>query len=534
MFPPIEIIKCADDIVNRAMYSTAIYVGEGLLQQESFLLPSVHEIFHAFAAEVAHMANLDFGESENLVTARWLLSNLVVCLQHHLAYACRVRKHGTLLYRSNGDFLASLSLALYKGVRRQDKHDSTYTCTCTCKCTCTRTESSVVQSAVQSAIQDDINTRVHQQIQKFLAADLNVAYPFDKVDIDRLVSEIDPQLWAFITSITRSISERKGYNVKTNQPETLAYHVKKVRCLFCLCTLMFCADDRCSVPFHTLISDTIESCGGSTQLIRILNRLGVCSSADTLARSIQSRVQEREKKGPEQDCARNAPTLISTDNIDFQHSYARVFCGKQTSNWHGTTVQAVQPRLSAISHYGPGSPTQVDRLGAHQHVPTSTHGMCTAVSHTNESSNVNKHSACAILDRSLTLAGRKRSAKTRSPYPSPQKDSRSPLPEIRRRARTGKEGVTTPLVPSPVRMPTAPSSHVEGNTCTLDLQRFRLSVAEVCAVTQLREEMDTYILQKHANGDSSETNQTILNIQDYMTVISPVTSEKSNVVYLRC
>ena len=127
-----------------------------------------------------------------MITARWLLSNLVVCLQHHLAYACRVRKDGTLLYRSNGDILASLSLALYKGVRRQDKHDSTYTytCTCTCKCACTRTESSVVQSAIQ----DDINTRVHQQIQKFLAADLNVAYPFDKVDIDRLVSEIDPQL----------------------------------------------------------------------------------------------------------------------------------------------------------------------------------------------------------------------------------------------------------------------------------------------------------------------------------------------------
>ena len=123
------------------------------------------------------------------------------------------------------------------------------TCTCTSKCTCTRTESSVVQSAIQ----DDINTRVHQQIQKFLAADLNVAYPFDKLDIDRLVSKIDPQLWAFITPITRSISERKGYNVKTNQPETLAYHVKKVRCLFCLCSLMFCADDRCSVPFSSLV-----------------------------------------------------------------------------------------------------------------------------------------------------------------------------------------------------------------------------------------------------------------------------------------
>ena len=31
-------------------------------------------------------------------TARWLLSNLVVHLQHHISYTCSVRKHGTLLY----------------------------------------------------------------------------------------------------------------------------------------------------------------------------------------------------------------------------------------------------------------------------------------------------------------------------------------------------------------------------------------------------------------------------------------------------
>ena len=38
--------------------------------------------------------------------------------------------------------------------------------------------------------------------------------------------------------------------------------------------------------------------------------------------------------------------IVSVDNIDFMHSYARVFQGNQTSSWHGTTVQAAQPKPS--------------------------------------------------------------------------------------------------------------------------------------------------------------------------------------------
>ena len=79
-------------------------------------------------------------------------------------------------------------------------------------------------------------------------------------------------------------------------------------------------------------------------LIRMLNRLGACSSADTLARVIQYRVEEREKRGVEQDCNPNEITIISVDNIDFLHNYAQVYCGAQTSSWHGPTVQAVQPK----------------------------------------------------------------------------------------------------------------------------------------------------------------------------------------------
>ena len=134
-----------------------------------------------------------------------------------------------------------------------------------------------------------VNTLVHKQIQMFLTADLTTTYRFDQIEVNVLVSEIDPQLWSFMKSITRSISERRGYNVKANKMHTSPYHICKIRCLFCLCVLMFCTDDRCSIPLHMLVTDTIDHCGGSTELIRILKRLGVCASADTLAHKVEER-----------------------------------------------------------------------------------------------------------------------------------------------------------------------------------------------------------------------------------------------------
>ena len=72
--------------------------------------------------------------------------------------------------------------------------------------------------------------------------------------------------------------------------------MRTVRRFFCLCALMFCSNDRCCTPMHYLITDMVGGLGGSTLFVKMLNRLGVCSSADTLARAIQYRVSEREKR----------------------------------------------------------------------------------------------------------------------------------------------------------------------------------------------------------------------------------------------
>ena len=92
------------------------------------------------------------------------------------------------------------------------------------------------------------------------------------------------------------------------------------------------------MPMHTLLTDMVESQGGSSVLVRTLNRLGVCSSADTLARFIQHK-----RSACEYPCikhlTKDAFTVVSADNLDFLHSFSRVFCGNQKSSWHGTTVQ---------------------------------------------------------------------------------------------------------------------------------------------------------------------------------------------------
>ena len=124
-------------------------------------------------------------------------------------------------------------------------------------------------------------------------------------------------------------------------------HVRKMRRFFCACTLLFTTNSQCSFPLHTLIADAV-TCSGSSRLMKFLNRLGVCTSADKHTRYVTKRVEKQKEEGIMSAYPECAFTIASTDNLDFLHSYARVYCGKQQSSWHGTTVQLVQPQPSKL------------------------------------------------------------------------------------------------------------------------------------------------------------------------------------------
>ena len=47
--------------------------------------------------------------------------------------------------------------------------------------------------------------------------------------------------------------------------------------------ILFCTTGgRFSVPLHTLLTDYIEACGGSSELITVLNRLGAVAPSESL------------------------------------------------------------------------------------------------------------------------------------------------------------------------------------------------------------------------------------------------------------
>ena len=242
-----------------------------------------------------------------------------------------VRKYGTLIFRPGTDLVPLLCEALWKIKRTEQTKEQAC-----------REDETIGKISENNAIQfEEVSKLILEQIRSFLDQEATLCQNYDQVDFDDIISRINPCLWNIVSMLTRSTSELQGTS-KVDDPTSPVYRLKRMRRLFVLCCMMYCADDRCSMPLHTLIADAIDSQGGSTLLIQLMNRSGICASNDTLARFIQHRASVfRATKG--KHLTPQGFTVVSADNIDFTHSNARVFGGNQCTSWHGTTVQAVQP-----------------------------------------------------------------------------------------------------------------------------------------------------------------------------------------------
>ena len=297
------------ETIELAVKLTALDVAEELKANHAITLQK------AFSSFKAHMEGQDKHR-----TPRWLLGHLSSCLKHHLAYFCTVRKHGIILYRQ-GRELQSLSHAVY--MRGAGPTQGTGDLRAMCK---------------------DINTKIKRQI-RTTSESLSTTTSFD---IQQMIDSIDPDLWETICILTASEKRKRKRKprptTKKRRNRVSSTHVKNIRRLFILHQIMFSIDKTCSMPFHLLNADLLDCLGGSAELIRIFNRLGLCVSLDTLSRHIQTTISTVQKDSLLQGLDPSNITVFTVDNIDYLHSYAKVFCGNQKLSYHGTTIQAVQTK----------------------------------------------------------------------------------------------------------------------------------------------------------------------------------------------
>ena len=191
---------------------------------------------------------------------------------------------------------------------------------------------------------------------------------------------------------------------------------------------------------------------------KLLNRLGVCASIETHSRYVQYRVEKINKEGPMSGFPVDSFMIVSADNLDCVHKYARSFSGKQNTSWNGTTVQIVQPKPKALTD----SPLSRDPL-----TQSTTHS--------------DNHS-----EPELTMG--KRAYTTRSPHKTAILSS--PCPKKARRRRTGLENkqdrYNTPTtrvecISTPLQM------IVSQSTTDMDMSVFLLRKEEENALHQLAE-----------------------------------------------
>ena len=148
-----------DELIRVCNNKTTIYVGNILLEKQACLLTTARDYFLKCANKMLPKPTIHLEcDLENLVSSRWVLSNLVLNLKHHITYHCSVLKYGTVLYRPNTDLLLPLCRALHTVRSLEEKQKQNHDIV------------NVVPEKAADNVQvlNELNRRVHSQIkQKF-------------------------------------------------------------------------------------------------------------------------------------------------------------------------------------------------------------------------------------------------------------------------------------------------------------------------------------------------------------------------------
>ena len=250
-----------------------LFAADEILHQRAILLPKAWQVFTKayLSATTTNQLQLEASDSTIKITSQWLLHQLILCSLKLQMHSPKIRYY---FVRTGGDLLTSLSWALgspkVQATEQLEYIDRGL---------------GINTAQIMHEAGYIMNGLLHNEIKR-LATEANEPREFN---IDSFVDKVNPQLWQLLSCATSTVRER--YNPLLSIESDKGKKVRKVRRFYILCLLMFCINPSCPSPIHTLLADTVEVCGGSRQLIKILNRLGATSSNDTHDRFVTHKAQ---------------------------------------------------------------------------------------------------------------------------------------------------------------------------------------------------------------------------------------------------
>ena len=156
------------------------------------------------------------------------------------------------------------------------------------------------------------------QAKTFVANFHDAPEKYASFSIDWLYEAVDPNLLSFIQQLTQTVHSRRR-KLLINDTEITT--TKRMRQAYLLCTVLFCSNTQCSMPFHCLLTEAVLCHGarGSQELVRILNRVGAVASLETNQRLATLVVQQRMSKGIITEIHPKSLSVVSIDNTYYSH-----------------------------------------------------------------------------------------------------------------------------------------------------------------------------------------------------------------------
>ncbi len=468
-----------DDYLDLVLCVTGLKLATAMKADEVLLLPELYDFFRSeIVTQAALFPSLGPIPAHDIPGTRWVLPHLSFHFGEMLRVECKHRRFGSLLYHVNCDLLKAVSLALGRNRLHVKEGEQ---------------ESAVAHPPQVSLSWDEqitsvasyLNDRVHQQAKTFVANFRDSPDKYAAFSIEWLYEAVDPHLIKFVQQQTQSVRNRRR---KLFDSESEVTNTRRMRQVYLLCTVLFCAISQCSMPFHTLLTEAILCHGGSQELVRILNQVGAVASLETSHRLATLVVQQRIARGIQPELRHRALCVVSIDNIDILQSHAFVSSTDGTRSWHGTSVQCMQPLpLSAYL-------TDDEMVTAGR-----------------------KHPASSPAASPLLVEKTKRRRRTLTEYPSPH--TTMTIPETVAQRPLNVDEIET-------------AEYSTQSQTAFNVSEFKPNQAEQDALAKLQGDIFKCMILKYVHGSSDEC--TLPGLPSLINCVAKQTSncEVSNVVYV--